>query len=352
MIRDGLALALLLLVATSVRAADGRTEVIVYYASETAPEGAEAKNYEVISGWFRASPDPFHHKIADQFAVEPLYSQAAVAINTVEITHLPLPAVLFTNRMTRQGKCLVSRPDSTGVDHPFAVPSDPNYIVAANPLAKASTLAAALATAADVFPPDRHVYLLVTQGHGSPVMAVTPRLAVRHEETTREELLARASPTPTGPSPAWGNKVGITKPQLLEAITAAGRDRGMHLPLVYVEACHTEGPEFTRENLPPNADRLMHIRHGAWRVNVLYLDVQQQRREGESFADALVRTRSPKFEVIERTWPGWRHLRAFPWVYLSPLAVWFLWLLDRRWLARRAAAIPAPNPVPFPSNSV
>lgn len=201
---------------------------------------------------------------------------------------------------------------------------------------------------ADVFPPDRHVYLLVTQSHGSKVMAVTPRLAVRHEETTREELLARAAEAPPpGPPPAWSNKVGISKPQLLETITAAGRDRAMHFPRVYVEACHTEGPEFTRDNLPPNVDRLMHIRAGAYRLNVLYLDVQQQRREGESFADALVRTRSPKFDVVERAWPVWSFLRAFPWLYLAPFAVWLLWLLDRRRLTRRAAR-PAASPPPLP----
>ena len=338
--------------APTVAAAAGRTEVLVYYTNESAPAGAEARNLEVVTAWFRSSPVPLHHTIAGQLDIDARLSQAAVEINTIEIAHLPFPAVIFSNRLTRAGTCLVVRPDAPPVPHPFTVPPDDHYIVAANPLSKASTLSAALATAAAVFPPDQHDFLLVTQSHGSKVMALTPRLAVRHEETTREELLARATETPPpGPPPAWANTVGVTKPQLLAALADAGRDHAMHFSLVYVEACHTDTPEFARENLPPNVDRLLFIRSGAWRLNVLYLDVQRERRPGETFADALVRTRSSKYVVVERAWPGWAFLRSVPWLYLAPLAVWFLWLADRTRLTRRLRRA-APNPAPPPSNTM
>jgi len=44
----------------------GKTEVLIYYANETAPVGAELENYETIIAWLESGETPAAHKITGQ----------------------------------------------------------------------------------------------------------------------------------------------------------------------------------------------------------------------------------------------------------------------------------------------
>jgi len=111
---------------------------------------------------------------------------------------------------------------------------------------------------------------------------------------------------------------------------------GLHFPLVDVEACGTDTPEFGREHLPDNVDRLMHIRQGAGKINLLWGDVKRDLRPGERFWESMLRHRSPKFIVAERV-PGGEGStdtplappRPFPWLTFVPLAAWLGWVAGR-----------------------
>ncbi|MBY0515092.1 MAG: hypothetical protein K2P78_14460 [Gemmataceae bacterium] len=239
----------LLLVAALPAAAAGhpRDEVFVYYANETAPDEAEAKNYATMQAWFRGSTDPKQRQIADYLDEDRRLFPAATDVEIGDLTRGPARGLFFTNRLARRGTCLKVLPDRLEpVELPFAVPPDPNYVLASNPLSKAETLAAALALAAREFPPDRHEFVLVVKSHGNAKRVITPRWAVRAEETSREEMLAVAAGTHPGPPPAWAGRLGVGKPEFLAVLGASG----LPFALVDVEACGTDTPEFGRENLP------------------------------------------------------------------------------------------------------
>jgi hypothetical protein len=334
----------LLLVAALPAAASGqqRDEVFIYYANETAPDEVEAMNYATMQAWFRGSTDPKQRQIADYLEEDRLLFQAATDVEMGDLTRGPARALFFTNRLVRRAKCLKVLPGRAGpVELPFAVPPDPNYILTSNPLSKVETLAAALALAAREFPPERHEFVLVVKSHGNAKKVITPRWIVRAEETTREEMLAVAAGTHPGPPPAWAGRLGFGKPEFLGVLAASG----LHFALVDVEACGTDTQEFGREHLPENVDRLMHIRKGAGKINLLWGDMKRDLRPGERFWESMLRHRTPKFIVVE--WASGtatnesaptRAPRPFPWWYFMPLGVWVGWVIGYH-VRRRAEPI-------------
>lgn len=339
---------LLLVAAPAAAAANDRAEVLLYYANETAPDETEAKNYATMQAWFRGCTDPKLKLIADHLEDDRVLFQAATDLTIGTLARGADRAVFFTNRMVRAGKCLVVRPGQRPAETPFAVPPDPNYVLTSNPLAKAETLAAALAFAGREFPAETHEFVLVVKSHGSAKRVITPRWIVRAEETTREEVLAVAAGTHAGPLPAWAGKLGIGKAEFLGVLAASG----LRFPLVDVEACGTpDSPEFASENLPANVDRLMHVGKGkAYKINLLWSDVLWDRRPGERLWESMLRHRPAKFVVAERE-PGRTAAvaasaapsRRFPWWYFAPLGVWTVWASYRLGRSRAAQATRPPS---------
>jgi hypothetical protein len=73
-------------------------------------------------------------------------------------------AVVFTNRLARQGFCLMLRPgQKTFSKEPFATVASDNYILTSNPLAQRESLALALQKAASLFPPSGASYTLIVK---------------------------------------------------------------------------------------------------------------------------------------------------------------------------------------------
>jgi hypothetical protein len=88
-------------------------------------------------------------------------------------------AVVFTNRLARQGFCLVLRLGQKIFSRePFTTVASDNYILTSNPLAQRESLALALQKAASLFPPSGASYTLIVKSHGTPYMALMPRLSV------------------------------------------------------------------------------------------------------------------------------------------------------------------------------
>src|SRR4051812_7713129 len=119
----GRLLVLLLLTALPVAAFGERPdEVLIYYANETAPDVAEAHNYDTICAWFRGTANPKLRQIADQLDDDRALFPASVDLEIGDLTRGPRRALFFTNRLARTGKCLVVRPSGPPKETPFVVP--------------------------------------------------------------------------------------------------------------------------------------------------------------------------------------------------------------------------------------
>lgn len=322
----GLFMVLLAVAVGLTSAGEAHEEVVVYYANETAPEGEEAANYDTIIGWLRTGDDPKQSRIADQLARDRRIFAAAVAVETNTLLcdlpgmeHGP-QAVIFTNRLVRQGKCLMWRHGwqafkETG----FPAPHHDNYILTANPLSDPRTMRDVLACAARWFPPDKHQFILIAKSHGSGNKAITPRLVVRAEETSREELLRVTAGEADGDQRSeWAGRLGIAKDEFFTILGEAH----IHFSLVYWEACEALSHEFRPSQIPDNVDRLLLIGENAHYINVLLGDVLAGVRDGERMSEAMPQNLPSKFIIVGDQRPG----LGSRWVYFIPLGLFVVWV--------------------------
>lgn len=327
----------------SARASQPKVEVLIYYANETALEGPEARSWDTIIGWLEPSPHPEAKKIVEQLRHDREGFAPAVDAD-VGILRERLPRLrpvvggaIFTNRLARRGKCLVLPEGASEFQEPaLSLPNQENYILAANPMADAANLARCLGEVARRFDPAAHEFILVTKSHGSPKMALTPRLAVRAEETTKEELLSiLAGQVPADRRPRWAGRVGITKDQLFATLGEAHAAGGMHFSLVFVEACSGVLGEDVTVRAPDNVDRLyLTGREKTSYRNLDYAAILSD-EQGERLAPRLDAALAGKFPVVSHGRAPiavvWRTLRFA--LLCLPLVAWAAWIVVRR--ARR-----------------
>lgn len=315
-------------------------EVLIYYANENAPEGKEAENYQTIVSWLRSSNDSHHLRTADQLERDSKIFRAAVDVETTEISlELPrtpseLQGIIFTNRLARDGRCLVWKEGWPQFRQmPFAVESDENFILAANPLSQVKTLANALAFAANEFDPKNHEFVLVTKSHGSVGKAITPRLVVRADETSKDELLRVASnQNPSTEMPSWAGKLGISKSDYLTILANAHQDHGMNFSLVFMESCNAISQEIQSDHLPKNVTNLMVIKGHANYINIIWADELQGLSKTDRLSETLLRNRNSKFVVLgSKDFANQLgenpHAQKLPLgIYLVPLILWIAWV--------------------------
>lgn len=334
-----------LLVASDCHAESDRPEVVIYLANETAPDEAERQNYETIIGWLNSEPSLKTARIVADLNMDREQFNAAVGLEVSDLS-IEIPTqkssgglVVITNQLFRSSKCLLWKPGDDRVQA-AQLPIDSahdNFILAANPLSRADMLEAALSYVAKQFDPRQHRFVLILKSHGSETKIATPRLAVRAEETNRDEILRIAnSETPDEELPLWINQLGITKPELFSVLREVGSRQGMDFSLVFVEACHAARHRFSRDDLPHNVERLLLIRERANYINVLYADIVQRQDEAGAFSTALLLDLPAKFTLIDydgqpnadslrRSWPRM--------AYFFPLILWLAcvgWRYTRR----------------------
>jgi hypothetical protein len=215
----------------------------------------------------------------------------------------------------------------------FPAPQDENYILAANPLSRSETMTDVLAFAAKQFDPTRHDFVLITKSHGSARKAITPRLAVRAEETNRAELLrVAAAQRDDDHLPDWAGKLGISKGDYFSILDDAGRRLNMHFPLVIWEACNAHTNDVCPGRWPGNVDRLLLIQRDANYTNLLYGDILKGMGGRDRLADALARNLPSKFVLLGQDSGEIPAPRASAssvplWVYFTPLALWVGWVV-------------------------
>jgi hypothetical protein len=120
-------------------------EVLIYYASETAPTRQEADNYSLILTWLDGSGDERAKTIAGQLRKDLKEFPESVDAEIQDIAdgwkRLDSPSLdiaIFTNRLARSHKFLVSD-SQTGqlVERVFTPASSNDYVLSSNTLAQA-----------------------------------------------------------------------------------------------------------------------------------------------------------------------------------------------------------------------
>lgn len=331
--RPGL-LAVLLFLPSLVPALHAR-EVFIYYANETSPNEMEAANYAVIIDWLRSDDRPDVLSVAERLERD---LREFPAVVDSEITALQygmrdtgdeLSAVVFTNRLVRNGRYLVF-PGGTAepLEAEICVRPHENYILASNPLCRADAFRRALAEVAARFDPASHVFVLLTKSHGNVEKAMMPRLAARHEQTNRDEILAIAGGEIAEDQMArWSASLGVTKEEYISILAEAGRRHGMQFSLVVMESCNGDIDETLTPNLPPNVRQLYNSGpRGAEYSNLDYEQLLAGDGDGNSLATLISGFLANRFQTL------YHEPKRFPFyamVLFLPLVTWLVRFMRR-----------------------
>lgn len=315
------------------------TDVLIYYANESSPTGPDAENYRTIIAWLDSSELAKAQAIAGGLKNEAALFGGAVAEERQALESQaphcqpPLPVLIFTNRLAQQGMFRLYRP---GRDEEFTTSSiqrltNENYIVESNPLSQGEMLKRALAAAAEHFDPRQYRFILVTKSHGGTNLALTVRLARRHEEITREQLLAGLR---DGTSAVAAAEIGTSKEEFFAILRRAGEQQGMEFSLVFIEACQGTFEQPLAQQLPPNV-RLLYASGNRY--------LQYQSLDYPRLLDRLDAQHSLSKILDEELTPRYLALYRAPeapptawrWLWCLPLAAWLVWMFVQ-WRHSRA----------------
>ncbi len=329
---------LLLLVPVCCRAAH-KTEVLIYYANENSPNEAERRNYKTIIGWLRSGDTEKLQQMADSLERDTVQFPETVDAEIEVLRHRlrrvtnGVGAVVFTNRSVRSGKYLVFHDgQSAFIEGAIETPQHENLIEASNPLCTPEVFERCLREVARQFDPADHEFILWTKSHGNLEMAMTPRIAVRAEDTNRENLLAVAADNvDDGARPEWVKRLGVTKQQYFSTLEALGKSHGMRFSLVYVESCEGVLGQDLKVKLPRTVDRMYTT--GNEQANYVNLDLDavfDRCTTDTPLGGAMEAALAAKFPGITRRRDGSMFIRRRYLLYWLPLLVWVVWFVRRR----------------------
>ena len=227
-----------------------RPGVLIYLANETRPRDESKANYDVIMGWLSGSEwEPERDQLAEDLANFP----GAVARDLQALENGGVPRLLVASNESCQSGTVFYRHDvhERFAPHSVRVPIAADYILRDNPLSRPEGLIACLQAACDLFHPETFTFAVVLKSHGHGDLVAVPRLCIRHEETTRSELLDSLDHK----DEALGPEFGTTNKELLEILERLGSDRGMRVSVLVLDACRT-GEGLSDLRCPKNIDAI------------------------------------------------------------------------------------------------
>lgn len=302
--------------------------VFIHYTNETDPAGLDADNHRITIERLEQIDHVKARAIADNLRNEPKLMSDAISADRKllrdQLSKLDVILCEVDNRSTREGFFQYWLPaESEARTVNFHVAKTGDYIFDENPLATAAGLHSSLQAISQTFSPSKHRFVLVTLSHGSSELALTVKLARKHEDITTDEFQAMFSgQTIDYPLP----DVGVSKAEYFDILAAVGRETGMHFPLIVMESCQGVMDAPLAREMPDNVDLFFSSGHRNLEFRSLPFDeVFASTQSAEDLIPAMDRELSQQFLRIERatSWPIW--------IWSVPLIIVLLW----QWFSRR-----------------
>ena len=302
--------------------------VFIHYTNETDPAGKDAENHRITIERLEQIGHDKASRIADNLRNEPQLMGDAISLDREllreHLRGLSVILVEVDNRATREGFFRYWLPNETDARTvSFQVANTGDYIFDENPLATADGFRATLDAISKTFPPENHQFVLVTLSHGSSDLALTVKLARKHQEITMEEFKAMFSGDAIDyPLP----DVGVTKSEYFDVLAEVGDEFGMRFPLVILESCQGVMDAPLAREMPKNVDLFFSSGHRNLEFRSLPLaEIFALTKSAEDLVPAMDKELSREFLRIERvkSWPFW--------IWCFPLVLVLLW----QWISHK-----------------
>ena len=320
-----------------------RAALLIYYTAETTPAAIASDNYQRLIATLGGSVHPAARRALQSLHEEQAAFPAMVERDLAAIEHaadrLDLDVAIFSNALALRGKARLR--DAAGWrEIEWRTPAGlPDPVLEYWPLARASSLAAALESVARSFPRSGPV-ILILKSHGDESMAVMPRVVADLSDGARPvDLLAHLEGRSAATGPArWAVPKGIGKAELFGIIEEAARRHGSAFDIVVLDACRSGLLDLASYRAVPAAvGTLVH----SGRADIAFGQLDYSRalnaaRTSSEVPSALAAgLLRDGLQVEDRTdrdlGTVLMALRAIPlWFYFMPLAVWLAWIVIPR----------------------
>jgi len=336
-----------------------RHRLIVYYGNETTQQAFRSDNYTTLLRILGANGSAAALASVEELTLEARLSRE-VSIRDSDILRryarrAGVDIALFSNEAAVAGSYRYLRQGSAAVEEralPAMVPAA-NRILALSPLARLDVFRAALEEVTSLYPPGTLDVVLIVKSHGTPEMALTPRLSADMSLTTGAEVIRQFQASPENATPApWARIQGIDKLEFWPVLADLGSRRGVQFPLVFREVCEgglVSWAEFAA--VPPNVGRIAHSAMDT--MSAASIDLSPLARDGGrpvDWVDPLVATLGKQGVHIDEKLTIWRwlvleDLRSLPLaVYFVPLVLWLGWQAWHHFHVRSRATTAPPRP--------
>ena len=334
-----------------------RHRLIVYYANETAAATAASDNYATLLRILRTNGSPAAMASVEELALEARVS-LEVSIRDADIlrryaSHADADIALFSNTAALTGSFGYQRRGEAAVEWRAMprLPPPANRIMASSPLARLDVFRAALEAAASLYPPSTLDVVLIVKSHGTPEMALTPRLSADMSMTDEAEVIRQfLTPSQAATPVPWARIQGIDKLAFWQVLADLGDRRGVRFPLVFREVCESglvSWAEFAA--VPPNVGLIAHSAMDS--MSSAGIDLSPVLRSDTASVDWVAPIASVlggQGVYLDRKLTIWRwlvldDLASLPFaVYFVPLVLWLGWQARRYFNQRSRAPARAP----------
>ncbi len=342
-----LAIAVLAVVLASFPVASGRSQdiakqrprhrVLIYYANETPEQALSSPNYKDLLAALRQSPTDVAKIIAKSLTDDGHHFPLVVRRDIQDLDRVALLSksdlVVFTNTLTLKHKYNVLYGSQGRLEtRSFpTIPSSADRVFANSPLSRPEQFRTALDLVGNLFGKDSIDAVLIANSHGTPQMALMPRVNVDLSRTTPEQLLAQLMRSGSGEiQPVWAVPRGTDKVQFWKIISRASALYKMRFSLVFLEACES-GPYTFSDVLSVPASVALVAHSGRANIDPSAINYAPLEREQPSLwpNQLPLLLRAYHIHVDSRLklwlWPTLIKLRAIPpSVCFLPLALWLI----------------------------
>lgn len=312
-------------------------DVLIYYANETCLNKQASQEWDTVVNWLDSSRDCQAATVAARLRKDRVVFPQAVkadikALQSNFSTSRNAPVVfVFTNCDFRLGRYRELASNGSWIFHPLPCGDRFGQTHYRAPLANAEVFFACLSEIAGKLEMRDRSCVLITKSHGTDSLALTARLTVNPNLTSRRELLQRINRTcPSVNESVADQSIGISKETYFTTLEKLGQTKGMHFAAVLMESCHSGPPtRAARWKLPSNVSALFAtMTNAANYTNVNYQSIVERRSAGEYWAEAIAGSLPNRFFRIQRNRSR----------YVSSTSILILIFGGRCWLRRPRSA--------------
>jgi hypothetical protein len=317
-------------------------KIVVYYANETTDRAYNSENYQKLFDILGQSRNPAAAEIMAALRSEMTEFTAAVQKDTAALLQAAkaqgFDLIIFTNALALDGHFNFYSASEGRVEtrrFPDApAPQDP--VLEYSPLARATVFQATLEEAASLYPAGTPDAVLITNSHGTPDMALMPRVNIDLSSVAPEEVLRLFDGDDQFERPPWAALRGTDKVAYWEILGEVSEKTQMQFALVLRLACQSGLASWREYRAIPESVRLIghtaeySIAVGAFDAAGLFggnetadwFDVLTSQLEKQ---DVYINSRAALslwLVLVALRWPP-------AWAYFVPLGLWLCWMVLR-----------------------